>query len=210
MQKNKEIFNFKKEEIKILKKLNTPQKIQDFLNNIKINFEEEGETCMSPLTVMKKRKAHCIEGALLAATALRFKGEHPLIVDLEAAKHDFDHVIAVFKKNNLWGAIGKTNHASLRYREPIYKSIRELVMSFFHEYFLNSNGKKTLRTYSKPINLEIFDKYNWMSSEEDVWFIPEYLTKIKHYPILTKLQIKNLRKADKIEIEAGKIVEWER
>lgn len=206
---NNNIFGLTEEEHSLLKQLNTPLKIQDFLNSLIINFEEDGDTCMSPRMVLRTRKAHCIEGALLAATALRINSLPPLIVDLEATKDDFDHVICVFKKNNFWGAITKTNHAVLRYREPVYKSIRELVMSFFHEYFINSDGKKTLRSYSKPVNLEIFDKYNWITSKENIWFIPEYLTKIKHYRILSKSQIRNLRKADLIEIKAGSITEYE-
>ena len=205
----KERFGFSKEEYDILKKLNSPSKIQDFINNLKINFEENGDSCMSPRMVLKTKKAHCVEGAIMAAAALRINGYPPLIVDLEASKHDYDHVVCVFKKNNCWGAITKTNHAVLRYREPVYKNIRELVMSFFHEYFTNHNGKKTLRSYSKPVNLEIFDKYNWIASEENVWFIPDYLTKIKHYSLLNKSQIRVLRKADLIEIKAGTLVEYE-
>ena len=204
----KETFGLKKEELSVLKSLNTPSKIQDFLNSLKTNFEENGETCMSPSVVLKSKKAHCMEGALLAATALRLQGHPPLILDMESTKHDFDHVVALFKQHNHWGAIGKTNHAVLRYREPIYKTPRELVMSFFHEYFLNSNGKKTLRTYSSPVNLSRFDKLNWISSQEPVWFIPDHLTKIKHFPILNRKQIRTLRKADKIEIQAGNLVEY--
>lgn len=200
-------FGFSYREIGILKKLNSPAKIQDFLNKLRINFEESGESCMSPSMVLKTGKAHCMEGAMFAACVLRFHGYKPLVVDLESTKEDYDHVISVFKEKGYWGAIGKTNHAVLRYREPVYKSIRELVMSFFHEYFLNSDGKKTLRKYSLPVNLSIFDDKGWMTSEEDVWYIPEYLAKIKHYPILKRWRIKNLRKADDIEIKAGKLVE---
>jgi len=203
--KNTIIEMFTKEEINLYKRLNSPKKIQDFLNSLKINFEEEGDTCMSPRMVLKKGKAHCIEAALLAAVALRFNGDKPLIVDLEANKKDFDHVVAVFKRNGHWGAISKTNHAVLRYREPVYKNIRELVVSFFHEYFLD-NGKKTLRRYSMPVDLSIFDDRGWMFAEKDVWYIPKYLTKIKHWDILNRKQILGLRRADKIEIEAGKLV----
>ncbi len=195
---------FTKEEIKLYKRLNTPIKIQDFLNTLKINFEEGGDTCFSPRQVLKFGKAHCIEGALLAAVALRFHGFAPLIVDLESTKKDFDHVAAVFKKNGCWGALSKTNHTVLRYREPVYKTVRELVMSFFHEYFLD-NGKKTLRRYAL-VDLSRFDKLHWATSDEDVWYIPEYLTRVKHFDILTKSQIRGLRKADKIEIESGKLV----
>ena len=198
---------FSKEELNIIKKLNTPVKIQDFINNLSTNFEERGETCQSPRQVLKSRKAHCMEGAMLAAAILRYHGFKPLLVDLETSKEDYDHVLAVFKKEKCWGAITKTNHSVLRYREPVYRTIRELVMSYFHEYFLNSSGKKTLRKYSYPVNLENFDKFDWEASEDEIWFIPDYLTKVKHFPILTKSQIQRLRKADKIEIRAGKLVD---
>ena len=203
------MLGLNKREVKVLKSLNTPGKIQDFLNRIPINFEEKGDTCMSPRMVLKNRKAHCIEGAMLAAAALRVHGEKPLVVDMTATKKDFDHVICVFKKDGKWGAIGKTNHAVLRYREPIYKSIRELVMSFFHEYF-DDDGKKNLRSYSAPVDLSRFDHFNWMASEEDIWYIPDYLEKIKHFPILTRSQIAGLRKADRVELDAGDIVEWKK
>ena len=208
--KTKKNFGFNGEEIKIFKKLNTPSKIQDYLNSLKINFEEGGNSFMSPRMVLKTGKAHCIEGALLAAAALRFHGNEPLIVDMEANDKDDDHVIAVFKKNGFWGAVGKTNHAVLRYREPVYKDIRELVMSFFHEYTLDKDGSKTLRRFSMPVNLKKFDKLNWMTLEEDVWFIPEFLTTIPHEKILTLGQIRSLRKADEIERRAGRILEFKK
>jgi len=204
------MFGLNKNEVNTLKKLNTPKKIQDFLNKLKINFEEKGETCMSPRMVLKTKKAHCIEGAMFAALALRIQGEKPLLVDLRTTKDDFDHVLAVFKKNGRWGAITKTNHAVLRYREPVYKNIRELVMSYFHEYFLNKNGKKTLRDYSLPIDLSKFDKKGWTTDTKDLWYIDSHLDKVKHFSILDRKQIASLRKADKIEIKAGKIVEWKK
>jgi len=203
------MFGLTKKELKVLKKLNTPKKIQNFLNKIPINFEPNGDTCMSPRMVLKTNIAHCIEGAMLAALAFRVNGRKPLLVDLTATRKDFDHVLCVFKEDGFLGAITKTNHGVLRYREPIYKSVRELVMSFFHEYFMD-NGKKTLRSYTKPIDISKFDKYNWMTSEKDVWEIPEELVKAKHYKILTKKQIRKLRKADKIEIEIGKVTEWKK
>ncbi|MFH1425311.1 MAG: hypothetical protein ABIG28_01090 [archaeon] len=196
---------FSKEEKEIYKNLNTPAKIQDFLNSLKTNFEVNGETCFSPRIVLRNNASHCMEGALFAAAALRFNGFEPLVLDLEANEKDYDHVVAIFRKNGCWGAISKTNHAVLRYREPIYRSVRELVMSFFHEYFID-NGKKTLRRYSLPVNLRRFDKKGWMVSEEEVWYIPEYLGKVKHFSILNRSQISCLRNADVIEIEAGKIV----
>ncbi len=205
----KEIFaGFTREEIELFKKLSTPQKIQDFINSLEINFEEDGCTCMSPKMVLKKRKAHCVEAALLAATILRFHGREPLILDLEAAKDDYDHVVALFKINGYWGSIGKSNHNFMRYRDPIYKSIRELALSCFHEYFENREGRKTLRSYSRPVNLKIFDNKNWMGSEEQIWFIPDYLTEIKHTKILSHSQIKLLKNADEFELKIGSIEQY--
>lgn len=201
------MFGLGKKELKILKKLNTPVKIQNFLDKMKINFEEDGDSFYSPMTVLEKNVCHCMEGAALAALALRVNGLPPLVIDLTSSKDDFDHVVAVFKKDGKWGAISKTNHAVLRYREPIYNSIRELAMSYFHEYF-DDQGKKNLRSYSAPVNLKRFDKRGWMTTKEPTDYIPEYLAEVKHFPILNRKQIRNLRKADKIEIEAGKIVEW--
>jgi len=199
-------YNFSKKEYKILKKLNTPAKIQDFLNSLPFNFEPDGGTSYPPLMVLKKKICHCVEGAVLAALALRINGYEPLVLDLTSSQDDFDHVVALFKKNGCWGAISKTNHAVLRYREPVYQTIRELVMSYFHEYFLNSNGKKTLRSYAGPINLKRFDKQGWMTTLESIEYIPEYLADVKHVSILNKKQIAGLRRAEPIEIEAGKIV----
>jgi hypothetical protein len=210
INKLKTIFNtfgLGKKELKILKKLNTPKKIQDFLDGMEMNFEEEGDTSFSPMSVLEKKTCHCMEGAALAALALRINGYPPLVVDLMANKLDFDHVVAVFKIDGQWGAISKTNHAVLRYREPIYGSIRELVMSYFHEY-LDDLGRKNLRSFSRPVNLKRFDKLGWMTTKEEIYYIAEYLADVKHCPILTKKQIRNLRRADKIELDAGDIVEW--
>ena len=191
--------------------------------------------------VLRAGKAHCMEGALLAAAILEFHGHKPLLLDLRSTSEDLDHVVALFKQNGYWGAISKTNHVVLRYREPIYGSVRELAMSYFHEYFLD-NGKKTLREYSVPVDLGKFDSYrlnynhlhllqdfggqavrlrrppllekegrgthDWRVTDEDLVDLPEYLDKSKHFKILSPTHIKNLRKADKIEIKAGKLVEW--
>lgn len=201
------MFGLSEKELSILKKLNSPVKIQEFLNKIPINFEENGDMCLSPRMVLNLNKCHCIEGSILAALALRINGFKPLVVDMTASKDDFDHVIAVFKKYGKWGAISKTNHAILRYREPVYNSVRELVMSYFHEY-INDDGKKTLRSYSNPVDLSRFDNKGWMTCEEEVWYIPDYLAEVKHFPIINNRQIAGLRKADDIEMKAGKLVEW--
>ena len=204
-------FSYNTEEIKLFKRLNSPQKIQNYLNFLPFNFEKRGETCMSPREVVRKKTAHCMEGAMLAAAILEFHGNKPLVLDLRSGKNlkDFDHIVTVFKKFGCFGAISKTNHGVLRYREPIYKTLRELVLSYFHEYFLDT-GVKTLREYSLPVNLSRFNKLSWRTSPKNLFKIPQYIDKVRHYPILSKNQIKNLRKADKIEIEVGKLTEYPR
>jgi hypothetical protein len=196
-------------ELLVLKRLNTPRKIQDYLDTLTQNYEPEGDTCLSPRRVMREKRAHCIEGAMLAALAFRLQGQRPLILDLESARHDFDHIVALFQQHGCWGAVSKTNHAVLRYREPVYKTIRELVLSYFHEYF-DKSGFKTLRRYSKPVDLSRFDKQGWMTNEKDNWFVAQYLVDVAHEDLLTRSQIATLRRADAIEIKIGEIVEWKK
>ena len=204
------MYSINKEEIKLFKKLNTPRKIQGFIDTIPINFEPEGDTFLSPRRVLRENRAHCIEAACLAAAILRFHGHKPLIVDLTSNASDEDHIIAVFKQHNHWGAISKTNHAVLRYREPVYKTIRELIMSYFHEYIKNDTKKKTLRSYTNPINLARFDKKNWVTDEKDLWYIVDHIFETPHKNILSKKQIATLRTADTMELKAGEITEWQR
>ena len=195
-----------KPELSVLEPLNTPGKIQDFINGLKRNFELDGDTTMSPRSVLQTRQAHCVEGALLAAVALRLHGRPALVVELVATEDDDSHMLAVFKERGCWGTITQTNHAVLRYREPVYRNVRELAMSFFHEYFLNENGKKTLRSYTRPIDLSIFDHRGWVTAEEDIAYVPEYIEEAHHYDLLTPWQIRNLRPAEPVEIEAGSIL----
>ena len=209
-KKQKEKYLYTASEQALFRSLDSPSKVQDFLNSLKFNFEKKGETCYSPRQVMKYKTAHCMEGALFATAALEFHGQRPLVVDLRSVKPgDDDHVVAVFKRFGCYGAISKTNHSVLRYREPVYKTLRELVMSYFHEYFLNT-GQKTLREYSEIFDLNFFNNLNWRTSTEQLFIIPQKLDKIKHYKILNNQQIKNLRPAERIEIQAGKIIEYKR
>ena len=204
------MFNLNKEELKTLKKLNTPRKIQDYLVVLPQNFEEQGDTCGSVRRVFEKNQAHCIEGALVAAAALWVNDEPPLLFDLRSRMGDQDHIVALFRQYGHWGAISKTNHAVLRYREPIYKTLRELALSYFHEYFLDS-GAKTLREYSaQPFDLRKFRKGEWLTAADDLWDLVEAIDDAPHAELLTPAMIRILRQADKIEIEAGKIVEWKK
>ncbi len=199
---------FSKEEWLTLKKLSTPHKIQDFLNSFPFNFEKGGETHTSPKLTLKRGKAHCFEGALLAAAALWIQGRKPLLLDLKTVRPDFDHVVALFEENGHWGAISKTNHSVLRYRDPIYKSVRELVMSYFNEYFL-ADGKKTLRSYSEPFDLSLIGK-SWLTSSQNLAPLAHKLDTAQHHNILNKEQIRNLRKTDSVEVEASGPIEWTR
>jgi hypothetical protein len=184
----------------ILRRLKTPAGIQRFLDEeIGYNTEPDGPTCRSPLLVLRDRVAHCMEGALLAAAALEANGFPPLLVDLEAVRDD-DHVLAVFKQRGCWGAIAKSNYAGLRFREPVYRTLRELAMSYFEHYF-NPAGEKTLRSYSRPVNLARFD--GWATAERDVWEIPEYLCEITHTPLLTAEVTRKLGRVDARLMAAG-------
>jgi hypothetical protein len=193
---------FTKEELILLKRLSRPEKIQYFLDHeIAYNKEPDGHTCRSPRCVLRGRVAHCIEGALLAAAALRIHGHPPLILDIEAVRDD-DHIIALFKESGHWGAIAKSNYSGLRFREPVYRTLRELVMSYFEHYF-NLKGEKTLRRFSRPVTLSRFDRIHWMTSEKNLWEIGEHLIRIPHYSVMTSAMVRRLRPVDRRLFEAG-------
>jgi len=166
---------------KLLRRLSTPEKIQKYLDDLPYNKEKDGDTCRSPRLVIEYNTAHCFEAALFAAAALRANGRQPLILDLASVRDD-DHVIAVYRTNGYWGAIAKSNYAGLRFRSPVYRTLRELALSYFEHYY-NLKGEKTLREYSRPVSLARFDSIHWMTSDEPLWAIPEYLCTIKHTPI---------------------------
>jgi hypothetical protein len=164
------------------RRLDTPTKIQRFLDEIPYNTEDDGETFRSPRRVLRDQTANCIEGAVLAAAALRVQGNAPLIMDLTAVR-DEDHVIAVFRWRGLWGAIATSKFTGLRNREPVYRTLRELAMSYFEQYF-NLEGERTLRGYGRPVNLTRFDRLHWMTAEADLWPIAEHLERITHLALL--------------------------
>jgi hypothetical protein len=192
-----------KAELRVFRKLTTPAKIQQFLDELGYNLEPKRVTCYSPRMVFRERVAHCMEGALVGAAALRFLGFPALLIDLEGVR-DSDHVLAVYKLNEGWGAVAKSDYSGLRSREPVYRTIRELAMSYFEHYF-NPKGEKTLRTYSRPVDLKRFDKRGWISAEEDVWYIPEYLCEIPHTDILTPKMERALSRMDDRLYKAGRL-----
>lgn len=189
---------------KKLEKLNTPKKIQDYLESISFNHEKDGETCRSPKNVIKMKEAHCMEGALLACAALYFQKRPMLILSLRVCSDDYDHALALFKENNHWGAISKTNHSVLGFRDPVYRTIRELAMSYFHEYFLPSSGEKTMRGYSRPINLKKFG-VSFIDSSDDLSYIAWNIYNSVHAPILPNRYEKNLRKATSLELKIAQV-----
>jgi hypothetical protein len=187
-----------KEEKSFLKEFDSPWSIQVFLDSIDYNPNYE---CRSPRWVIKKRSAHCFEGALFAAAVLDFIGYKPLIVDMWAYKDD-DHVVAVFREEGFWGAVAKSNFTSLRFREPVYRSLRELIMSYF-DFFFNINGYKSLRSYSLPFDLTAFNHRNWATTDEDLEYIGDKIESLHHYPVVNGKMIKKLNKASESMIRAG-------
>jgi hypothetical protein len=192
-------------ESSVLGRLSTPAKIQGFLDALPANFEIGGQTCLSVREVLRRRRAHCLEGAMLAACALWLHGEPPLLLDLRAER-DYDHVVALFRRGGAWGAISKTNPPVLRWRDPVYRSLRELAMSYLHEY-ANERAQKTLRSYSRPFDLRALDPKVWVTNGKNCWEVGEAVDEIRHYRLVTKRQARTLRLRDTLERKAGALLE---
>jgi hypothetical protein len=200
--------NFTPDERAVFRRLTTPAKIQRYLDDLAYNKEKGGATCRGPRRVLRDRTGHCMEGALMGAAALRMLGHPPLLLDFEAVRDD-DHVLAIFRERGHWGAVAKSNYSGLRYREPVYRTLRELAMSYF-EHFYNLKREKTLRTYSRPVNLRRFDGIGWMTSEAELWSIPEYLVTIHHTPLLDSRLVPTLGRVDDRLFAAGLVGSAER
>ncbi|MBM3646607.1 MAG: hypothetical protein FJX11_02325 [Alphaproteobacteria bacterium] len=194
------------DEGRVLRTLSTPQRIQEFVIGLHANFEEEGDTLRSVRGVLHHRRAHCIEAAFVAACALWLHGEPPLLMDL-TAKGDSDHVITLFRRGGCWGAISKSNHVWLRWRDPVYRSLRELAMSYFHEY--TNKQRKTLRTYSEPVDLRKFDTAAWVTNADDCWDVGAALEDEPHHRLITPVQARNLVPRDATELRADDLVQYE-
>ena len=162
---------------------------------------------MSPRRVLVTRTAHCFEGALLAAAALAYHGGKPHLLDLRTSRNDEDHVITVFKQNGHWGAISKTNHVVLRYRDPVFKTPRELVMSYFNEYAL-ADGSKNLREYSDVLDLSRYAPETWVTAEPDLHWLVDKTDSCRHYPVAPRKNMRRLRKTDTIERKILEMTEW--
>jgi len=196
--KSRETFGLSPEDLRTLRALNTPARIQKFIDELTYDYSDSAR---SPSSVLRERRGHCMEGALVAAAALRVNGHPPLLMDLEAV-HDDDHVIALYRERGLWGGIAKSNFAGLRFRSPVYRTLRELALSYFEHYY-NLRGERTLRNYSHAVNLAPLDRCHWMTSEEDVWCVPERLIEAKHYPLFPDTVARALPRLDRRSYEAG-------
>ncbi|MCX6132718.1 MAG: hypothetical protein NTU47_02795 [Ignavibacteriales bacterium] len=186
-------------EARLLPGLSTPARIQAFLDTIEYS-EEERYRC--PLTVLRDRKGHCFDGALFAAAMLRRIGHPPLITDIIPNDNDDDHILALYKVRGHWGAVAKSNYTGLRYREPVFRTLRELIMSYF-EVFFNAVGEKTMRAYTRPLNLASFDRLGWMTHDEALDAIGEKLDDIRKIKPLTPAMIRALSYADERSVQAG-------
>jgi len=198
-------FELTREERAVYRRLQTPEKIQRFLDEeVAYNKEPHGPTSKGPRPVIRDRVGHCMEGALFGAAALQMQGHEPLILDLESVRDD-DHVLAVFRRRGHWGAIAKSNYSGLRFREPVYRNLRELVMSYFEHYY-NLRREKTLRAFStRPVNVRRFDSIEWLTAGRDLWEIPEYLVEVKHSRLMTLEMEANLTRMDRRLFDAGRL-----
>lgn len=188
-------------------RLNSPTKLQDHLDRLPVNFEVSGETNFSPIDVFSKNSAHCFEGAVFAAAVLAFHDHKPLLMDFATAYNDEDHTVALFKESRKWGALSKTNHAVLKFRDPIYSSTRELAMSFFHEYYL-WDGRKSLRAYSLPFDVSKYAPETWITSHGSLDWLMQAVSKTRYFPVVPKNFERRLRRASKVELEALRIVDF--
>ena len=191
--------NLSSAEHRILARLTTPNKIQNFLDEIDYSIEE---TNRCPLQVLRDRMANCFDGAVFASAMLSRLGYLPLILDMLPNDRDDDHVLAVYKRNDHWGAIAKSNFAGLRFREPVYRTLWELVMSYFEQYY-NVAREKTLRAYTRPLNLRAFDKYQWMTCNDTMKRIEQGLCKMQPIRLLTRHMIAGLSQVDERSRQAG-------
>ena len=189
--------------------LKTPAQVQDFIDRIPHNHEPDGDCCRSAGATLAINRAHCIEGAFVAAIALWMQGHPPLLLDLKADERDDDHIVALFKQRSCWGAISKTNHVWLRWRDPVYRSLRELAMSYMHEYTLRRN--KTLRQYSRPFDLRRIDAKRWVApANEHCWDVADEIDATRHYRLINPAQARNLRKRDAMEMRADQILQYKK
>jgi hypothetical protein len=196
-------------EFAVLRRLDSPQKIQRFLYGLDQNFELDGDSCQTVQEVLRTRRAHCIEGAMLAACAFWVHGEPPLLMDMRAVR-DYDHVVAVFRRHGRWGAISKTNGIGLRWRDPVYRTLRELAISYFHEY-CNRRDHKTLREFSLPLDLRRVKPEIWVAGrKKHAWDVPEALDALRHFKLMSGRHLKSVTRRDEFERKVGGLLQQRR
>jgi hypothetical protein len=196
-----------KEEITIFRKLNAPEKIQDYITAIPINFEPGGDTCRSARYAIRANCCHCIEAAFIASSSLLLHGQPALLMDFQASGDD-DHIVTLFRRGKHWGAISKSNSIWLRWRDPVYASPRELAMSYFHEYV--KAGKKTLRRISKPFNIGKYDPDYWITNPGNCWAMALEIDAAPHIPLISQSQARRLKSRDALEMRGAKVQEFMR
>jgi hypothetical protein len=194
-------------EHRLIALLATPAYIQSFLDKLPVNFGLDGDTAMSPRRVLGARMAHCAEGAVFAAAVLAYHGKRPLLMDIRALPSDQDHIITLFREHGLWGAISKTNHAILRWRDPIYRSPRELAMTYAHEYCL-PGGKKSMLSFSRPFSLARYSPRSWVIASEDLDWLLVDLDTSAHLPVAPHRALRKRRRASRVEMLSQEVVEW--
>jgi hypothetical protein len=197
-RRGRESWGLSQQDMRTLRALNTPAKIQKFVDSLTYQY---ADTAWSPQRVLRERKGHCLEGALIAAAALRVNGYPPLLMDLEAVRDD-DHVLAIYRERGLWGSIAKSNFAGLRFRAPVYRTLRELALSYIEHYY-NLRGERTLRAYSVPVKLARLDGKHWMTAEEDVWCVTDLLIDARHFPLMPDKVARALPRLDRRSFESG-------
>ena len=191
----------------LLARLSTPDRIQAFVDSIPANLEPDGETVLSVRQVLRQRRAHCIEGAFVAACALWVHRQPPLVMHLDCDPADWPHVIALFRRGRTWGAISKSNHIWLRYRDPVYRTLRELAMSYFHEY-CDRQGRETLTGYSCAFDLRRISPLLWVTSEAPCWEAHDRLAGLRHFPLVTARQRSSLSRRDAFERRLTRIAQF--
>lgn len=195
-------------EYKILARLKTPFQVQEFITSIPANFEVDGDTCLTVHEVLSQRRAHCIEAAMVAAMAFWLQGRPPLLLDMRARADDTDHVVALYREGKYWGAISKSNHVWLRGRDPLYRTMRELCLSYFHEF--TKGREKTLLAYSKPFDLRRYDPVLWVSGQGSCWGLIDALDQSRHYALLSKSSVKRLQPRDSMEMRADQLRQFKK
>jgi hypothetical protein len=194
-------------EHRVFARLDTPQKIQHFLEKMPANFEPKGDTAMSPRRVLQEQVCHCSEAAIFAVAVLAYHGHRGWLMDLQALPSDQDHIVALFRERGLWGAVSKTNHAILRWRDPIYRSVRELAMTYAHEYCL-PGGKKSMLAYSRPFSLTRYAPGRWVTAPEDLDWLLFDLDLSPHVPLAPRRAMAGRRRSTTVELRAQEVVEW--